>query len=450
MPLVITALGIILLLVMIMKFKINTLITLIVVSFLIGLGLGIPVNEIIGSIEAGLGDTLASTGIIFGFGAILGKLIADSGGAQRIAMTLIHKFGVKQVQWAVVLSSFMLGIALFFEVGLVLLIPIVYQIAKQTKTSFLWLGLPMVTALSVTHAFLPPHPGPTVISAQFGANIGMVLLYGFLIGIPTILIAGPLFTHYIKKFIPSAFEKAGEGSIAKLGDAKQFKLEDTPSFGISAFTALFPVLLMGISTFVILIQGPEAAENNVFFSVIETLGQPSMVMILSVLLAIYTMGIARSIPMTDLMKSAETSVKAIGMLLLILGASGSLKEVLMDGGVGDYVAMIFQDSSISPLLLAWLIAAIIRIAQGSATVAALTTAGLVIPMLPGSDVNLALLVLATGSGSVIASHVNDTGFWIVKEAFGLTMKETFATWTVLETLIAVCGLVFVLLLSIFV
>ncbi|WP_068675055.1 gluconate:H+ symporter [Oceanobacillus sp. Castelsardo] len=450
MPLIITALGILLLLVMIMKFKIHTLITLVVVSFLLGLGLGMPVNEIMGSIEAGLGSTIASTGLIFGFGAILGKLIADAGGAQRIAMTLIDKFGEKRVQWAVVLTAFILGIALFFEVGLVLLIPIVYQIAKQTKISFLWLGLPMATALSVTHAFLPPHPGPTVIAEQYGANIGMVLVYGIIIAIPTIIIAGPIFTKFARKFAPSAFERAGEGSIAKLGAAKEYKLEDTPGFGVSALTALFPVILMGVSTIVTLVQKGAGLEDNLFFAIIETLGKPSMVMLLSVLLAIYTMGIARKIPMDDLMASAEGSVKAIGMLLLILGVSGSLKEVLMDGGVGDYVAVLFADSTISPLFLAWLIAAIIRLAQGSATVSALTTAGLVIPMLEGADVNLALVVLATGAGSIIASHVNDTGFWIVKESFGLTMKETFSTWTVLETLISVCGLVFVLLLSIFV
>ncbi|MCB5237656.1 gluconate:H+ symporter [Niallia circulans] len=450
MPLIITAIGIILLLILIMKVRLHTFITLVVISFLLGVGLGMPINEIMGSIQNGLGKTMASTALIFGLGAILGKLIADAGGAQRIAMTLIHKFGEKRVQWAVVLSSFILGVALFFEVGLVLLIPIVYQIAKQTKISFVWLGLPMTTALSVTHAFLPPHPGPTVIAAQYGANIGMVLLYGFVIAIPTILIAGPLFTIFAKKVVPSAFNKVMEGSIAKLGDAKTYKLEDTPKFGVSAFTALFPVLLMSIATIVTLIRDVVGLEDNLFFAIVETIGHPSMVMLLSVLLALYTMGIARKISIDKIMASMESSVKAIGMLLLILGVSGSLKEVLMDGGVGDYVAEIFEGSTISPLVLAWLIAAIIRLAQGSATVSALTTAGLVIPMLAGSDVNLALLVLATGSGSVIASHVNDTGFWIIKESFGLTMKETFATWTVLETLISVCGLGFVLLLSLFV
>ncbi|MEK3906973.1 gluconate:H+ symporter [Oceanobacillus sp. FSL K6-0127] len=448
MPLLIVALGIVVLLILIMKFNLNTFISLVVVSFLIALALGMPVDQIVKTIEAGMGGTLGGIALVFGLGAILGKLIADAGGAQRIAMTLIDKFGEKRIQWAVVAAGFILGIALFFEVGLVLLIPIVYQISKQINKSFLWLGLPMTTALSVTHAFLPPHPGPTVIAQEYGANVGMVLVYGFIIAIPTVIIAGPLFTKIARKYAPSAFEKTPTGSMASIGDAKHFKLEDTPSFGISAFTALFPVILMAISTIVSLLREPET--DNAFFDFVAMVGAPTTVMLISVLLAVYTMGVARKIPMKDLMKSAESSIAAIGMMLLILGAGGSLKQVLIDGGVGDYVAQIFEGSTISPLILAWLIAALIRLAQGSATVAALTTAGLVLPMMVGTDVNVELMVLATGAGSIIASHVNDTGFWIVKESFGLTMKETFATWTVLETLISVCGLVFVLALSLFV
>lgn len=450
MPLVITTLGIIVLLVLIMKFNINTFISLIVVSFLIAFALGMPFDQIVATVQNGMGGTLGGIALVFGLGAILGKLIADAGGAQRIAMTLIDKFGEKRIQWAVVSAGFILGIALFFEVGLVLLIPIVYQISKQLRISFLWLGLPMATALSVTHAFLPPHPGPTVIAQQYGANIGLVLLYGLIIAIPTVILAGPLFTVFARKFVPSAFEKEPEGSMASIGDAKQFKLEDTPSFAVSAFTALFPVILMAIATIISLLEDTMGLEDNWFFDLVAVIGAPTTVMLLSVLLALVTMGTARNIPMKDLMKSAESSIAAIGMMLLILGAGGSLKQVLIDGGVGDTVADLFAGSTISPLILAWLIAALMRIAQGSATVAALTTAGLVIPMMAGTGVNVELMVLATGAGSIIASHVNDTGFWIVKESFGLTMKETFGTWTVLETLISIFGLVFVLILSLFV
>lgn len=447
MPLFIVALGIIVLLILIMKWNIHTFISLIIVAFLIALSLGMPLKNIVASIESGMGGTLGNIAFVFGLGAILGKLIANAGGAQRIAITLIEKFGEKQIQWAVVIASFILGIALFFEVGLVLLIPIVYQIAKQTKVSFLSLGLPMVAALSVTHGFLPPHPGPTVIAQEYNANIGMVLLYGIIVAIPTTFISGPFFARFAKKWAPTAFDKLESGSLAEIGEAKQFKLEETPGFGISAFTALFPVLLMMLSTIISLFQDDKSGFIFDFFTMI---GSPTTVMLLSVLLAIYTMGLARNIPMKELMSAAESSIRSIAMMLLIIGAGGALKQVLIDGGVGDYVAVLFDGSSISPIILAWLIAAVLRIAQGSATVAALTTAGLVIPLMAGSDVNLALIVLATGAGSLIASHVNDTGFWIIKESFGLTIKETFLTWTMLETVISISGLVFILILNIFV
>ncbi len=447
-PLIIVALAVVLLLIFIMKLNINTFISLIIVSFLVALALGMPLDKIVESIEGGMGGTLGSIALIFGFGAILGKLVADAGGAQRIAITLINRFGEKFIQWAVVIASFIIGIALFFEVGLVLLIPIIYQIARQLKISILYLGIPMAAALSVTHGFLPPHPGPTVIAQQFDANIGMVLIYGLIIAIPSVIIAGPLFTLLAKKLVPGAFEKTG--SIASLGEVKAFKIEETPGFGISVFTSLFPVILMAIATIINLLQDIWDISGNLFFDIIQLIGEPTTALLISIILAIYTMGIARKIPMKDIAKSTEESIRAIGMMLLIIGGGGVFKQVLIDGGVGDAVANLFSNSSMSPLLLAWIIAAILRIALGSATVSALTTVGLVIPLIEGTDVNLALMVLATGAGSLIASHVNDAGFWMFKEYFGLTMKETFSTWTLLESIISVVGLGFVLLLSLFV
>ena len=448
MPLVIVAIGIVALLVLIMGFKLNTFVSLIIVAFCVALGLGMPLDSIVGSIEAGLGGTLGHLALIFGLGAMLGSLIADSGGAQRIAMTLIDKFGEKNIQWAVVVASFIIGVALFFEVGLVLLIPIVFSISKQLRVSILYLGIPMAAALSVTHGFLPPHPGPTVIAGEYGANIGEVLLYGFIIAIPTVIIAGPLFTKLAKKLVPDSFTRTGD--IASLGEQKTFKIEDTPGFGISVFTAMFPVILMAIATIITMIQKTNALNDNVFFEVVRFVGNASTAMLLSLLLAVYTMGLARNIPMKTVMNTCSKAIASIGMMLLIIGGGGAFKQVLIDGGVGDYVAELFSDTTLSPIILAWTIAAILRIALGSATVAALTTAGLVIPLLGATDVNLALVVLATGAGSLIASHVNDAGFWMFKEFFGLTMKETFATWTLLETIISISGLGFILLLSLFV
>ncbi|WP_409271854.1 GntP family permease [Neobacillus sp. SCS-31] len=448
MPLVIVAIGIVALLLLIMGLRLNTFISLIIVSFGVALALGMPLGEIVKTIEAGLGGTLGHLALIFGLGAMLGKLIADAGGAQRIAMTLVNKFGEKNIQWAVVAASFIIGVALFFEVGLVLLIPIVFAISKQLRVSILYLGIPMTAALSVTHGFLPPHPGPTVIAGEFGADIGEVLLYGFIIAIPTVLIAGPIFTKLAKKLVPASFTKTG--NIASLGEQKSFKLEETPGFGISVFTAILPVILMSIATIITLLQKTMGFEDNAFLAAIRFIGDAGTAMLISLLVAVYTMGIARKIPIKTVMDSCTTAISHIGMMLLIIGGGGAFKQVLINGGVGDYVAEMFKGTSMSPILLAWIIAAILRISLGSATVAALTTAGLVIPMLGQTDVNLALVVLATGAGSLIASHVNDAGFWMFKEYFGLSMKETFATWTLLETIISVAGLGFVLLLSLIV
>lgn len=448
MPLVIVGIGIIALLILIMGLKLNTFISLIIVSFGVALALGMPLDEIVTTIEAGLGGTLGHLALIFGLGAMLGKLIADSGGAQRIAMTLVNKFGEKNIQWAVVAASFIIGVALFFEVGLVLLIPIVFAISRELKISILYLGIPMTAALSVTHGFLPPHPGPTVIAGEYGANIGEVLLYGFIIAIPTVILAGPVFTKIAKKLVPASFTKTG--NIASLGEQKSFKLENTPGFGISVFTALLPVILMSIATIITLLQKTMGFEDNSFLAAVRFIGNAGTSMLISLLVAVYTMGLARKIPIKNVMESCTTAITHIGMMLLIIGGGGAFKQVLINGGVGDYVAELFKGTSLSPILLAWIIAAILRISLGSATVAALTTAGLVIPMLGQTDVNLALVVLATGAGSLIASHVNDAGFWMFKEYFGLSMKETFATWTLLETIISVAGLGFILLLSLFV
>ncbi|GIN09251.1 MULTISPECIES: GntP family permease [Shouchella] len=443
MPLFIVAAGIVLLLILITGFKLNTFVSLIIVAFIVALALGMPLENVVSSIEAGLGGTLGHIALIFGLGAMLGRLIADAGGAQRIAMTLINKFGEKRIQWAVVVASFIVGIALFFEVGLVLLIPIVFSIAKELRISILYLGIPMAAALLATHSFLPPHPGPTVIAGEYGADLGVVLLYGIMIAIPTVIIAGPLFTKVAKKIAPDAFNKTG--NIDSLGEQKTFKLEQTPGFGISVLTAMFPVLLMAISTIVDLVQNSVGFEDNTIIEIIRLVGNPSSAMLLSLLLAFYTMGIARKIPIKQVMDSCASSIAAIGMMLLIIGGGGAFKQVLIDGGVGDYVAELFKETSMSPLLFAWLVAAILRISLGSATVAAISTAGLVVPMLAQYDVNLALVTLATGAGSSICSHVNDAGFWMIKEYFGLSMKETFSTWTILSTITSVVGLGFILL-----
>ncbi|WRU95589.1 gluconate:H+ symporter [Priestia filamentosa] len=443
MPILIVAIGVLILLFLIMKVKLNTFVSLVVVSFLVAIGLGMELDKIVLSIEEGIGGQLGHLALVFGLGAMLGKLVSDAGGGYRIAITLINTFGRKKIQFAVVISSFIIGIALFFEVGLVLLIPIIYAIAKELKVPFLYLGIPMAAALNVTHGFLPPHPAPTAISLAYGANIGQVLLLGIIIGIPTTIVAGPLFNKFAMKVFPNAYKRSG--NLTALGPRKEFNLEETPGFGISVLTSLFPVIFMAIATIISLLF----REESKIKAIVEFIGMPGTAMLISLLLAIYTMGHARKIPMADIGDSLSKSISQIAMMLLIIGGGGALKQVLVDGGVGDYVASLFQDTNLSPLLVAWMIAALLRLCLGSATVAALTTAGLVAPLMAASAVNPALIVLATGAGSVIFCHVNDAGFWMVKEYFGLSMKETFQTWSLLTTVLSVTGLACVLLLEMF-
>src|SRR5699024_9026541 len=392
MPLLIAALGVILLIVIITGFNLNAFISLIIVSFIVALALGMPLEDIATSVETGLGDTLGHIALILGFGAVIGRLIADAGGAYRISMTLIDKFGKRNVQWAVLTASFIVGISLFWDVAFILLIPIVYMISKELKISITHFGLTMAGALVVAHSFLPPHPGITAVTEEYGADIAMVLVYGIIIAIPTIVVAGIWFLKINKKWIPSAFEK--EGNEEALGEQRQWKLEDTPGFSISVLTAVFPVLLMGISAFLDIIQKEVGFADNHLIGIIRFVGNPSVALLFSLLLAVYTMGIARRIPMKDLMSSAGASINAIGLLILITGGGGALKQVIIDGGVGEYINEIFTGVTISPILLAWIVAVILRISLGSGTVAALSTAGLVLPMLEAyPDANLALVAL---------------------------------------------------------
>lgn len=345
------------------------------------------------------------------------------------------------------LASFIIGIALFFEVGMVLLVPIVFAIAIEVSVSILYLGIPMAAALSVTHGFLPPHPAPTAITSALGANAGHVLLYGVLIAIPSVIIAGPLFTKIAKRLVPDAF--ARQGNLTALGPQKTFKLDETPGFGISVITSLFPVILMAVTTiYQMAFNGGKLPKNPTMLdSIVDFIGTPAIAMTISLMVAMYTMGWARRIKTLAIMKTIEEAVKSIAMSLLVIGGGGAFKQILIDGGVGDSVTKLFANANLSPLLLGWLIAVVLRVALGSATVASLTAAGLVLPLMQSAGVNPALMVLSIGAGSLAASHVNDAGFWMFKEYFDLSVKETLATWTVLETLISIVGLIGVLLLS---
>ncbi|UXR71757.1 gluconate:H+ symporter [Staphylococcus sp. IVB6240] len=444
-PIIGVIIGVALLLFLIMGLKLNTFIALIVTSMVTGIILGMPIDQVVATVEKGMGDTLGHIAIIFGLGAILGKLLSDGGGATKIADTLIVTFGAKHVTWAMIIASFIIGISLFLEVAFVLLIPLVFTLAKRMDIPRLQVGLPMTAAIAVTHGFLPPHPGPVAIAEAVDANVGYVLMYGIIIGIPLAMIVGATFPAVARKLVPSAFNQ--ENEVDAVNGVEELKVDKLPSFGISLLTALLPVILMIIATIVQLVTGHEDGKASGLEGFIYFLGSSSTAMLIAVLFAIYTMGIRQQRTMNHIMDSVTAAITPIAMLLLIIGGGGTFKQVLIDGGVGDAISNIFSDTSMSPIVLAWLAAALMRLALGSTTVSAISSVGIVLPMLQSSDVNLALVVLAIGAGSIFCSHVNDAGFWMFKEYFGLSMKETFLTWTLLESILSVLGLGFVLLLG---
>ena len=437
MPLVIVILGIILLFILIAKFKLNAFISFIIVSLLVGIAEGMELKSIVTSVQQGIGGTLGELVLILGLGAMLGKLVADSGAAQRITMQLVEKFGVKYIQWALVLTGFIVGIPMFYSVGFVILIPLVFTIAVSTGLPLLYVGLPMLASLSVTHGYLPPHPAPTGIAIMFNADIGKTMLYGILIAIPAIIVAGPLFSRTIKNIKATPLKE--------FINPRVLKDDEMPGARVSIFTALLPILLIGFSTF----ANQFLPETFFLKEALVFLGEPAIAMLISVLVAIYTLGLARNKKMPEIMDSVGSAVSGITMVLLIISGAGALKQVLVDSGVSDYIADLLKESNFSPLVLAWLVATAVRVCVGSATVAGLTTAGIVLPLVSNGVVSKELMVLAIGSGSLMLSHVNDTGFWLYKEYFNLSVKDTLKTWTVMETTVGVMGLIGVLVLNIF-
>jgi len=417
--------------------KVNPFFAFLLVSVFAGLLLGIPLNKITASVQKGLGDTLGSLTIIVCLGAILGKLIAVSGAAQKITETMVNTVGKKNIQWAMVVTGFIVGIPLFYGIGFVLLVPFVFSIVYKYKLPAVYIGLPMLAALSVTHGFLPPHPSPSALVVMFHANMGLTLIYGLTIAIPAVILAGPVFAQTLKN-IPST-------------PMKTFVVDELPSSQLpggfnSFFTALLPVILLMITAIFPFI----APGKGTLQTVVSFIGDSSIVMIISIIVATITLGIAQRKTMTQIGVIYVDAIKDISLILLIIGGSGAFKQILTDGGVTTQIAAQLQTFNLSPLLLGWLVAAIIRICLGSATVAGLTAAGIVSALVLQGHVNPNLMVLAIGAGSLAFSHVNDSGFWMFKEYFNLSIKDTFRSWSVMESIIAFVGLAGVMILNLFV
>jgi len=438
MPLLIVIAGIVALVLLITWLKVDPFISFVVVSLAVGLAEGMDAASLLKSVEAGIGSTLGSLVMILGFGAMLGKIVADSGAAQRISSSLVRAFGVKHVQWALVVTGFIVGVPMFYNVGFVILVPLIFTVAAATGLPLLYIGIPMLASLSVTHGFLPPHPSPSAIAVMFKADLGKTLIYGMIVAIPTIVVAGPLFARTLKKVQAAPLKEFVNPTL--------LAEHEMPGMAISIISAILPVLLIMAATGIDLTPLKDTTTGQI----VSFAGSPSVALLISVIFAAVVLGLRRGKTMKEISDMISRSVTGITMVLLVISGAGILKQVLTDSGVSEYIAGLLNGSGMSPLFLGWLIAAIIRVCVGSATVAGLTAAGIILPLVDGGSVSPELMVLSIGAGSLMLSHVNDVGFWMYKEYFTLSLKDTFRTWTVMETIVGVTGLLGVLLLNQFV
>ncbi len=439
--------GVTLLLLMVLKFRLSAFVSLLITSIVVGIMAGMPLDKISQSIQEGMGSTLGFVATVVGLGAIFGQMLESSGGARALANYLIRKFGTDKASWALTLTGFIVGIPIFLDVGFIILIPIVYALTRDTKRSVLYYAIPLLAGLAVTHTMVPPTPGPTAVSEILGVDLGWVVMMGLLVGIPTAVIAGPLFGRFIAKRIyvpvPEIFQNMGSED-----EKDQKKL---PVFGIIAALVMTPLTLILMGTFIKLGVDKGGLESTLLTRVLIFIGHPFTALIIATLLSIL-MCIKQNMSRQVILDLSTKALGPAGIIILVTGAGGVLKQILVDSGIGKMLAESLADSSIPIIVLAWVLSSLVRITQGSATVAMITAAGIISPLLSTfnlSQPNIALIVIAIAAGATILSHVNDSGFWIVGKYLGMNEKQTLKTWTVMETIIAVCGLVFTLILSLF-
>lgn len=444
--LIIVIVAVALLLLLVLKFKLNAFIALLVISMFVGIASGMPLQNILKSIQDGMGGTLGFVATVVGLGAIFGQLLESSGGAESMARYLVGKFGNEKASWAMMLTGFFVAIPVFFDVGLIIIVPIVYSLARDSKKSVLYYGIPLLAGLAVTHSFIPPTPGPVAVAEIINANLGYVILFGFVLGLPIAILAGPIFGKYISKKINVAAPDFFESHKAAKG-------EKLPSFGLIISIIAIPLLLIVLNTLVGLLVKKEILPNGLFAEITGFIGHPFTALSIATILAIYFLGTRRGFKKQEILDLSTKALGPAGIIILITGAGGVFKQILIDSGIGEMLATSVASTSLPPILLAWVLAAVIRVTQGSATVAMITAAGLMAPLLGVfhlSEPQIALVVIAISSGATLLSHVNDSGFWLVGKYFGLTEKQTLQSWTVMESLIAVLGLIFTLVLSLFV
>jgi len=438
------AFAIALLMFLVLKLKIHAFLSLLIVSIFVGIITGMDFSAITASMKKGMGDTLGFVATVVGLGAIFGQMLESSGGAESIAKHLLKRFGEKRATWAMTLTGLLVAIPVFLDVGLIILIPVVYELTRQAKRSVLYYAIPLVAGLAVAHSFIPPTPGPVAVAEILDAQLGWVIMVGLVVGLPTAVVAGPLFGRYISRKI-------------SIGPPDYF-LQNEPADEQKSLPPFRTIILMILLPLVLIVAGSVAEvlfkegilTNRGIYQTIGLLGHPFTALIISTLLALYILGVKRGMSRPKLMELSNKALAPAGLIILVTGAGGVLKQILIDSGVGDLLAAKMAGSAMPPIVLAYLIAAVVRIIQGSATVSMITAAGIIAPLLSVFDLNQldkALVVISIAAGATILSHVNDSGFWLVGKYLGMNEKETLRSWTVMETIISVVGFSLVLVIS---
>ena len=456
--------GIAVIVVLITVAKLHPFLALIFGALTVGIVAGVNIGDVLESFADGFGTTAAGVGVLIALGAMFAKLLADSGGADEIVDTIVGHASPRALPWAMALVGAIIGLPMFFEIGLVLLMPVIYLVARRSQLSLVTVGIPALAGLSAMHGLVPPHPGPLTAIDLLGADLGITLALGVAVAIPTVIVAGPLFGKLAGRWVvldvPDRFDaddfsgNGGGGATAAAeggdgtGTATQTSTRTRPSFGMTMLSVLLPVaLMMGKALVDIFIDD----ESNLLRQTFDIIGRPLMALLIAVVVGMFTLGKGAAMTRDQIAKCLETSLPPVAGIILIVAAGGGFKQVLVDTGIGTKLAEWATAANISVILLAWVLAVLIRLATGSATVATITASSLMLGLVEGmSTGEISLIVLAVGAGSVFFSHVNDAGFWLVKEYFGMSIGQTIKTWSIMETVLSVTGLILVLILGIFI
>lgn len=448
--LLVTFLSIGLLLYLVLRVKLHPFLSLLITAMFLGVTSGMPLSKVNTAIQNGLGGTLGFVATVVGIGGIFGQILEASGGTEAIARNLIRRFGKDKAHWSLVIAGFLIAIPVYFDVGFIILVPVVYALAKDTKRSTLFYAIPLLAGLAVTHTFVPPTPGPVAVADMLGADLGWVILIGSLIGLPVAILAGPVFGSYISKKIDVAPPKH---MMEELNNGTEQSECSLPSFTAVATIIGMPLLLMVVKSVIELLIKLGYMQEGIVYDISVFVGHPFTALIIATLMAAYFLGTRRGFTRKQLLDVSAKALAPAGMIILIIGSGGAFKEMLIQSGVGNVLAEGISATKLPPIVLAFIIAAAVRITLGSATVSMITAAGIIGPILEAytlSEIHLALIVISIASGATILSHVNDSGFWLVGKYLGLTEMQTLRSWTVMETIIALGGFGIALLLSFFV